>query len=485
MTLSPELAALRLQIDHLQASSQGLAPSPEVWQQWWQEIGRFAQQWLGDQDSEAAYYDLRVHPAPKPLSIPQSARPLDEVLTNFRAGLNAGINPCSGRFFGYVPGGGLPAAAVGDFLAALTNRYAGVYRASPVATLIENQLIQWLCDGFRLPTTAWGTLTSGGTMATATCLAAARETRDTADTSKLVVYHSPEAHQALFKALKFVGLGHIQRREVASDTQLRLDPTALDAQMRADQAAGLDPWLIYASFGTVNTGAIDPISELRVISKRFQAWLHVDGAYGGMFAMTASKQAAADCLRDVDSLVVDPHKGLFLPYGCGAALVHDRQWLTKAFRHTAAYLADVEDPNVPSPADVSPELTRHFRGMRLWLSLQLHGSETFKQTLEEKLLLAQYLYARLAEDPRFERGPAPQLSCVTFRVADGASNGASATGDPTLDLLHRLLMRGRVHVSSTTLHGQTYLRACILSFRSHVAEVDSLRSELGTLVGQH
>ncbi len=173
--------------------------------------------------------------------------------------------------------------------------------------------------------------------------------------------------------------------------------------------------------------------------------------------------------REDLSKKLDPHKGLFLPYGCGAVLVKDGQKLKNAFSFNSDYLADVYDPQTSSPADFSPELTRHFRGLRLWFSLKLFGLAAFSAALEEKLSLAQYAYQELSKNPAVEMGPFPQLSTVTFRLKSDNETDA---------LLRKLLNRGRVHLSSTRLKERLYLRLCILCFRSHQKDVDVALEEI-------
>jgi aromatic-L-amino-acid decarboxylase len=176
-------------------------------------------------------------------------------------------------------------------------------------------------------------------------------------------------------------------------------------------------------------------------------------------------------IERADSVVLDPHKGLFLPWGCGAVLVRDGETLRRGFAMRSSYLDHVHRAGVPSPADYSPELTRHFRALRLWISLRLHGLERFRAALEEKLILAQLAHRRLEAMPAIEAGPEPMLSCVTFRVRGESDQGTAA-------LLARVLARGRVHLSSTRLWGRLYLRLCILSFRSHREELEEALDEI-------
>jgi glutamate/tyrosine decarboxylase-like PLP-dependent enzyme len=329
------------------------------------------------------------------------------------------------------------------------------------------------------PAEAWGTLQSGGSLATLACVVAARETRPCAEWSRGVLYFTAESHLAIRKALHVAGLSGAQVRQVPMDADYCMDVAALAQAVAADRKAGLEPWMIFATAGTTNTGAIDPLAALADLAERERVWFHVDGAYGGFFVLTkrAGKRLAA--LSRADSVVLDPHKGLFLPYGCGAGLVRNGAHLRAGFAFGSDYLVDATHDTKPSPADYSPELTRHFRGLRLWMSLKLHGLDRFTAALEEKLALAEIAQTALAAVPELELGPAPQLSCVAFRVRAAPDADQDA---PTVELLRRMQERGRVLLSSTRLHGRFFLRICVLSFRSHKEDIDAAIEEITTLV---
>ncbi len=447
-------------------------PAPEL-SAWLASLERFSARFVtANADGPAYHGDGPGRPAPTPL--PLAPAPFDQVLAEYRdLALTRSLVPTSGRFFGYVPGGALPSAAVGDYLAALTNPYAGVYAASPGAAEIENSAIRWLIEMVGYPDTAWGTLQSGGSLATLTAVVAARETRAAAEWSDGVLYLTEECHLAIRKALHVAGLGGVTARLVPVDRELRMSAPDLARLVDEDRAAGRRPWMVFASAGTVNTGAIDPLEAIADVAARTGLWLHVDAAYGGFFVLA---EGARDRLRGMaraDSVVLDPHKGLFLPYGCGAVLVRDGERLREGFAFTSHYLTDVHHEEDASPADYSPELTRHFRGLRLWMSLKLHGLERVRAALEEKLLLARLAHERLAAMPALEAGPEPQLSCVAFRVR--------GEGDQRTErLLARILARGRVHLSSTRLGGRLWLRVCVLCFRSHRADVEEALDEIAS-----
>jgi glutamate/tyrosine decarboxylase-like PLP-dependent enzyme len=256
---------------------------------------------------------------------------------------------------------------------------------------------------------------------------------------------------------------------VPLDDRYRMRADALESAIASDRAAGLVPFLVIASAGTTDTGVVDPIEDIAAICAKENLWLHVDAAYGGFFILCEEGRRALGRLDGSDSLVMDPHKTLFLPYGSGAILVRDRTRLLESHHYQANYMQDaLSARDELSPADLSPELTKHFRGLRLWLPLLLHGLAPFRAALEEKMLLARYFHQRLLERPGFEVGPLPDLSVVTFRYRP-------ASGDP--DLFNRKLVEaihrdGRVFLSSTILDGRFTLRCAVVSFRVHLETID-------------
>ncbi|MGH6706534.1 MAG: pyridoxal phosphate-dependent decarboxylase family protein, partial [Sphingomicrobium sp.] len=327
-----------------------------------------------------------------------------------------GFATTSPRFMAYIPGGALFHSAIGDFLAAVSNKYSGFASASPGAVRLENACTAWLAEVVGFPKDAAGTLTSGGSIANLTAIVAARDARDPDGGG--AVYRTKFAHYCIDKALHISGRGGAPRRHIATDDQHRMSAQALDEAMSRDAADGIRPWLVVASAGTVDTGAIDPLEDIAEICASHGAWFHVDGAYGGLFSLCDEGKALLRGIERADSVALDPHKTLFLPYGTGAVLVRDRRDLLASFSASADYIRPLGESEVgPSPSDLSPELTRHFRALRLWLPLQLAGTGAFKAAQAEKLKLARYFHARLAALPGFDPGPEPQLSDVAFRYA--------------------------------------------------------------------
>ena len=378
-----------------------------------------------------------------------------------------GFATTSPRFMAYIPGGGVPYAALGDLLAATSNKYSGFASASPGAVRIENACVAWLASVIGYAQGAAGTLTSGGSIANLTAVVAAREARD-ADGAG-AVYVTRFAHYCLDKALHIAGRGRSPKRVIATDANHRMSVVALEQALEVDGRNGVRPWLVVASAGTVDTGAIDPLPEIAELCARYGAWLHVDGAYGGLFALCEEGRDRLRGIELADSVALDPHKTLFLPYGTGAALVRDGRLLQDAFSASGEYIRPLGESEVgPSPADLSPELTRHFRALRLWLPLQIAGIAAFRAAQSEKLALARYFHARLSETDGFDPGPEPQLSVVAFRYLPKSGE----VDEFNERLMSHIQQEGRVMMSGTRIDGAYRLRCAILCFRTHLEHVD-------------
>lgn len=368
-----------------------------------------------------------------------------------------GFDTAGPGFVGYIPGGGLYASALADFIAGVINRYTGLAGPAPALVQLEASVLRWLCDTFGMPAGSQGLLTTGGSMSTLSAVVAARTARLGEDFRGACLYVSDEVHHCVAKAAQIAGLPADALRVVPTDEHLRLDVPALRAAVAADRADGRRPFMVVASAGTINTGVVDPLDAVADLTAEQDLWFHVDGAYGGFFQLTARGREAFRGMERADSIVLDPHKGLFLPYGTGCLLVRNGELLRAAHEVHAHYLPrPSDDPGLPDFSSYGPELTRDFRGLRLWLPLHLHGTQAFVDALDEKLDLARWLHAELTALPSLEVADGPDLSLVAFRPR---------TGDPDA-LLARINGTGRVWLSSAPVRGRTFLRMCVLSHRT-------------------
>jgi len=384
-----------------------------------------------------------------------------------------GINAASGGQMGYIPGGGMYPSALGDFLADVTNRYSGVSFASPGAAKMEQQLVRWMTELVGYPGASGGDLTSGGSIANLTAIVTARETMGirARDVEKSCVYMTADTHHCVDKALRAAGLFECKKQLVPMDGHFRMDVSALERLILQDKVSGLRPWLITASAGTTDTGAVDPVDGIAHLAEEHGLWLHVDAAYGGFFLLCEEGRRVLRDLHKAHSIVLDPHKGMFLPYGSGAVLVRDVKWLARSQAYQADYMQDAKiTEGHYSPADLSLELTRPFRGLRFWLPLKLFGLAPFRAALAEKIWLARYFHAQLEKTPGWEMGPYPELSVVIFRFVPERGDADRFNER----LIEAVRVDGKVFISSTRINGKFVLRLAVLHFRTHLDRVDYL-----------
>ncbi len=465
---------LKKSLEALEAKARELEPDADERRRLLSDVSAYAEEFLTKLPDLPAFLETRDRGIGiLETRIREEPRTLAHLLDHVRHDVDRpGLNPASAGHLGYIPGGGLYASSLGDYLAAVSNRYAGIFFASPGAVRMENLLLGWMSSlvGYPAETTG-GNLTSGGSIANLMGVVTARDAHGikARDVERTVLYATDQAHHSVTKAIRLAGLSEAVQRQVPLDDRYRMRADALDRAIASDRAAGLLPFLVIASAGTTDTGVVDPIEDIAAICEREKLWLHVDAAYGGFFILCEEGKRALGRLDGSHSLVMDPHKTLFLPYGSGAILVRDRGALLESHHYTANYMQDaLSAKDELSPADLSPELTKHFRGLRLWIPLLLHGLAPFRAALEEKMLLARYFHQRLSERPGFEVGPAPDLSVVTFRYRP-ASGDADVFNRKLVEAIHR---DGRVFLSSTMLDGRFTLRCAVVSFRVHLETID-------------
>ncbi len=464
---------MREEIQQLERIARMLEPQADVRASLRDDVVAYAEEFLSKIDDLPAYVvteDKGIGIADSPII--EGPGTLAEAIQLLRFNVDRpGLNPASGGHLGYIPGGGIYPSALGDYLADVMNRYAGVHFGSPGAVYLENMLIDWMAELVGYPKGCGGNLTSGGSIANLIGIVAARDAHGlaSADIPRSTIYLTRQVHHSVDKAIRIAGLKECVLRFVPMDRNFRMDAAALDMMIGADLASGLRPWLLIASAGTTDTGAVDPLADLGDIARDRGLWYHIDGAYGAFFILCDEGRKILRGMERSDSLVMDPHKGLFLPYGTGTVLVKDNAKLYDAFWYQAAYLQDaLNSATIHSPADLSPELTKHFRGLRMWLPLKLFGVAPFRAAIEEKLLLARYFYEEIQRLPGFEVGNAPDLSIVTYRYVP-AKGDANVFNEALVKEVHK---DGRVFLSSTMIDGKFTLRLAVLSFRTHLRTID-------------
>jgi glutamate/tyrosine decarboxylase-like PLP-dependent enzyme len=413
-------------------------------------------------------------------------------------------NP-SPRFFGFVMGGGLPFAALVESLAAAVNMNAGGWHPAPSATEVERRTLRWLADLVGYPTDTAGLLTSGGTMANVTALnaafrdAASDDVRDIglqregAPTYALYVADH-ECHSSIYRAAELLNLGRSAVRLVPSHDDYTIDVDALQARLDADVADGDRPFCVVGQAGSINVSAIDPLEDLAAICEARDLWFHVDGACGAFGAMLPELADAYDGLARADSVTLDPHKWLSVPYECGAVLVRDQHALAEAFAMHADYLRGsvAETPEEYDFYEYGPQMSRGFRALKVWASLKHLGADGYRDRLRTGVANAAHLDERVRTHDDFLAIQDPNLFIYSFRYvpADLQTTVADATGTETapdvpLDRVHDYLDRltqaivddvvqsGLAFLTTTTVDGRKSLRASICNHRTTIDDVDA------------
>ncbi len=434
---------------------------------------------VGGLDASAA---SRNAPGPELLAAvaappPEAPGDIEPLLDLLRRAADESYQTAGPGYLAYIPGGGIVTSALAGFLGTVMNRYTGKVSTAPALVALEQSVLRWLCDLFAFPPGAQALLTSGGSASNLVALVAARTCHAAGQTDRATVYVGEHAHGSIAKAARTAGLARAHVRTVRSTPEQRLDVDHLRELLAADRAAGLVPVCVCAAAGTTNTGTIDDLPAVAAVAREAGAWFHIDGAYGGLFQLTSRGRERLAGIDLADSITLDPHKSLFVPFGTGAVVVRDREALRHAFAEDADYMQDLDDglgddaddgesesDALPDFDALSPELTREFRGLRLWLPLHLHGVAAFRDQLDEKLNLAAEAYAALRADARLDVPMAPDLTVVVFRLRD-ADDAAQ------LRFLDRINRTQRVLLSSTRLDGAVWLRIAILSVRTHADRV--------------
>ena len=377
-------------------------------------------------------------------------------------------------YLAFIPGGGLFPAALADFISDGVNRFTGVWQAAPALLQLEANALEWLRDWMQFPPAARGLFTTGGSMANFNAILCARERHLGRDVRSGVMYTSTQAHQSVLKSAKLAAVFPDRVRSVGVDALFRMRVDALSDAIARDRRDGLRPFLVVSSAGTTNTGAVDPLEEVADLCAREGLWHHVDGAYGAFFHAVPDLRPLVAGLPRADSLTLDPHKGLFLPYGTGALLVRDGAALRAAHDVPhAGYLPPLpESEEFYDPSVHGPDLSRGFPGLRVWLSFKLFGARKLRAAIAEKRALAVQAAGRIAQVPGIVMDAWPQLSLFAFHVTWPGATG-DQEDEATRALLAGVTARGRVMLTGCTAAGRFLGRVCVLSFRTRLADIDA------------
>jgi len=393
------------------------------------------------------------------------------------------------KFFGYITSSPAPIGMLGDLLAAAVNPNVGGYMLSPAATEIEAETVRWIAEFIGYPTTAGGLLVSGGNMANFVGFFAARAAKSpwkirsegavSASGQRLRAYTSAETHTWIQKAADLSGIGTDAVRWIPTGPDLRMDLGALRAAIAADRKAGDVPFLVAGTAGSVSTGAVDDLPGIARLCREEKLWFHVDGAYGGFAAALPDSPPDLFALSEADSVAVDPHKWLYAPLEAGCALVRDPAHLINAFSYHPPYYHLDEALNF---VDYGMQNSRGFRALKVWLQLKQVGAAGYRQMMGDDVRLTRALDAAVRREPELEPFTCA-LSIATFRFVPADLRARLTAGDAAVveyvdqlnqTLNDRLQKGGEAFVSNAVLGGRYVLRACIVNFRTELADVEAL-----------
>lgn len=396
--------------------------------------------------------------------LPEQGAPFSEVVKELQQNaLNSMSHLDHPRNFAFVPGPGNYVSALADFISSSFNIFAGAWLGPSGVAAIEMKSIAWLKQLFGMPASAGGLFVSGGSMANLTALAVARHMKLRNNPMNAAVYFSDQTHSSVPKGLNVLGFQPYQIRKIASDAQFRLPVDVLRETIGGDRRRGLVPFCVVANAGTTNTGAVDPLVELRKLCDEEGLWLHVDGAYGGGSILSAKGKALLKGVEKADSVAIDPHKWMFQPYEIGCVLVRDAAHLKDAFKVSAEYL-DILESNKEQTnyCDYGVQLTRGFRALKFWMSLKTFGLENFRAAVEKGIANAEYAQSLLEQDACWEIVTPAQIGVVNFRfraekpLPEHFHNRLSKT----------IILDGFAMITPTKLNGKEVLRLCTINPRT-------------------
>jgi glutamate/tyrosine decarboxylase-like PLP-dependent enzyme len=411
-------------------------------------------------------------------------RSLDQLLSECRTIMDLSRHNGHPRFFGYVAS---PATAIGtyaDLIASALNANITCWRSGPAGTEVERMVVRWLGALIGYDRDAKGLLTSGGSMANMIALLIAHRRKSDANTARvglwnsgapMTIYASEEVHMSIAKAADILGFGRDYVRMIACDERQRMRVDLLRQKIEADRREGLRPFCVVGSAGTVNTGVVDPLHEIAAVAAEFELWFHVDGAYGAPGSLDKGKKQLFAGLERADSVSLDPHKWLYVPVDAGCLLFRDDAAARAAFSTEAADYIKTHgyaDEEAFAFWDYGVELSRRFRALKVWMTLQYYGSRRIAGAISEDIALAAYLGEIVSNADDFELLAPVELSICCFRYVP-----ETGISDAELDRLNERIMEmvqkgGRAYLSNATVNGKFALRACITNFRTTKADIE-------------
>ena len=461
-----------------------LDPSADEMRNWGNSAIQLMADYLGDLRDRRVYRQMSSREIRDRLdaTLPAKGIDFDALLKIFRETIipfsRQNAHP---RMFGYVQSPGTPVAAFADLLASTLNANLTVWRSAPAPVEMERLTIDWIRQILGFKAEAGGLFVSGGSMANLAAIAAARQAKGHS-LGRLRIYASSETHFSIAKAAVLLGIGRENVRHVSVDDHFRIRVDDLVAKITADLEAGNVPFCVVANAGTVNTGAVDPLAEIRDIADRFKLWMHVDGSYGAFAVLAESARKLFAGIERADSVALDPHKWLYLPVDVGCVIYRDPEIARAAFAHEAEYTRIIGEKADEAFAfwDYGPELSRRFRALKVWMLLKGVGLDSLSEAIESNLACARYFESLVRASDDFEMGAPVELSIFCFRHLPAELRRESPKAIDAFNerLLIALQRDGSSYLSNATLGGRFALRGCVLNYRTTLRDMEILLDDL-------
>ncbi|MGI9078808.1 MAG: pyridoxal phosphate-dependent decarboxylase family protein [Gemmatimonadaceae bacterium] len=410
---------------------------------------------------------------------PESGAEFDSLITTLRQHVfpYAAREPHPG-FVAYVPSCPTFPAVLGDWIAVGFNFFAGVWPVAAGPNALELTVLNWFRDWLGMPESTGGLLTSGGSNATFTAIVAARHQavgEDAARIARLVIYTSDQAHSSVIRAGWLAGLPRSQIRLLPTDAEFRMRTGALSEAISKDRSDGLIPLAVVANAGTTNTGAVDPLGTIAGICERERIWFHIDAAYGGFAILTERGRVLLNGIERADSITLDPHKWLFVPFECGCLLARQPARLKEAFQIMPEYLQDVQESRERvNFADYGEQLTRYSRALKVWLSVSYFGVAALRRAIDHAMDLTLHAEQLVRSEPSLEILAPAQFGILCFRAHPAGLDEPTALDSLNEAVNTKVNAGGQFFISSTRLQGVFSLRICILGFRTTGKEVEGV-----------
>jgi len=466
-----------------------LDPTPDEIGDWGNSVIQLMAEYLGGLRDHKVYRHISSRDIRDSLdpALPTKGIDFDALLKVFRENIipfsRQNAHP---RMFGYVQSPGTPLAAFADLLASTLNANLTVWRSAPAPVELERLTIDWIRQILGFNAQAGGLFVSGGSMANLAAIAAARQAKDDSS-GRLRIYASSETHFSIAKAAALLGIGRENVRLVDVDECFKIRVDDLVAKITADLEAGYLPFCVVANAGTVNTGAVDPLAEIREIADRFQLWMHVDGSYGAFAVLAKSARKLFAGLERADSIALDPHKWLYLPVDVGCVIYRAPEIARAAFAHEAEYTRIIGEKADEAFAfwDYGPELSRRFRALKVWMLLKGVGLDSLGEAIESNLACARYLESMVRASDDFEMVAPVELSIFCFRHVPVQLRNKSPQAIDAFNerLLIALQRDGSSYLSNATLAGRFALRGCVLNYRTTLRDMEILLDDLRRVAG--